>query len=121
MENIICESQDLCPAEREATSKLGRIIRDLIRRCVYLVIGAGKPCAAHASARDSPSTPRYLLRPSPVAFGAVRPEGSEINKLPKVRASRLFVTFEFFTFQYKFFIFISRNRRAMHESERLRA
>lgn len=56
---------------------------------VYLVIGAGKPCAAHASARDSPSTPRYLLRPSPVVFGAVRPDGSEINRLPKMRTSSL--------------------------------
>lgn len=44
--------------------------------CLYLEIGAGKPCAAHASARDSPSTPRYLLRPSPVPFGPVRPDGS---------------------------------------------
>lgn len=43
---------------------------------LYLEIGAGKPCAAHASARDSPSTPRYLLRPSPVPFGPVRPIGS---------------------------------------------
>lgn len=50
--------------------------REAIRNCVYLEIGAGKPCAAHASARDSPSTPRYLLRPSPVPFGAVRPDGS---------------------------------------------
>lgn len=45
--------------------------------CMYLDIGAGNPCAAHASARESPSKPRYLLRPSPVPFGAVRPDGSE--------------------------------------------
>ncbi|KAK1126112.1 hypothetical protein K0M31_004753 [Melipona bicolor] len=69
--------QDPCSAEqdqnderKEKKEKLYGILS------VYLEIGAGKPCAAHASARDSPSTPRYLLRPSPVPFGAVRPDGS---------------------------------------------
>ena len=46
---------------------------------VYLDVGAGNPCAAQASAIESPFNPLYLLSPSPVPFGAVRPDGSEIK------------------------------------------
>lgn len=111
MENIKNEYGGSVPRGAWDYMSKSRKNRDLYGG-VYLVIGAGKPCAAHASARDSPSTPRYLLRPSPVAFGAVRPDGSEIYKLPKLRAS--FLSSNFLIPLYS--LLPPRNQSAMFDS-----